>query len=241
MHMTHSFLAATFVAGTAFLFAAAPVGGDQKEHKHSAASIGHAAPEFTLTGVDGKTYNLSNYKGNTVILEWFSPSCPYSGGGADSYWGNGSASKTLAAVKAADPTAVYLTINSTKDGFQDKTTAVEGTDSAAVITKCGQTVPVLMDADGKVGKAYGAKTTPHIFIVDGTGNVVYIGAPMSEDGKTNYIVNAVTAIKGGKPVEPATTKNKGCNIKFASAKDATKDAPKGATKDAPKGTTKGAG
>mgnify|MGYP003892099953 CR=1 FL=1 len=77
--MTHSFLAATLVAGTAFLFAAAPTGDEAKGHKHDTATIGHAAPTFTLTGADGKTYNLADYKGKTVVLEWFCSSCPASG------------------------------------------------------------------------------------------------------------------------------------------------------------------
>ncbi len=220
MRLTHSLLAATIVAGSAFLFAAArnddaKAGQDQAKVKHETAKVGHAAPEFTLTGADGKTYNLADYKGNVVVLEWFCSSCPDSGAGSDSYWGNGNAATTVAAVKAADPKAIYLMINSTKDGYQGKTSADEGAISAAITSKAGQSVPVLIDADGKVGKAYGAKTTPHVFIVDGTGNVAYIGAPMSADGKTNYIVNAVTALKAGKPVEPSSTKNKGCSVKYA--------------------------
>lgn len=218
MRMTHSFLAATIVASTAFLFAAAPVGDEAKGHKHDTATIGHAAPAFTLTGADGKTYNLADYKGKTVVLEWFCSSCPASGSGANSYWGNGNASKTVAGVKAADSDAVYLAIDSTKDGHSGMTTADEGKASTEVIAKGGQSVPVLMDASGKVGREYGAKTTPHIFIIDGTGNVVYIGAPMSDDGKTSYIVDAVTAIKAGKPVNPSKTKNSGCGVKYASPK-----------------------
>lgn len=215
MRMTHSLLAATIVAGTAFLFAAAPTGDD---HKHDTATIGHAAPAFTLTGADGKTYNLSDYKGKTVVLEWFCSTCPVSGGGANSYWGDGSASKTVNGMKAADSNAVYLVIDSTKDGHSGMTTADEGKASTEIISKAGQSVPVLMDPSGKVGREYGAKTTPHIFIIDGTGNVVYIGAPTGDDGKVNYIVDAVTAVKAGKPVNPSKTKNRGCGVKYASQK-----------------------
>ncbi|MSR43981.1 MAG: redoxin domain-containing protein [Phycisphaerales bacterium] len=235
MRMNYKAISTAIVASTAILLAAAqqdapkdggnspapPAADPQKDahkghnHKHAGATIGHAAPEFTLKSVDGKTYNLSDYKGNIVILEWFCSTCPASGNGDNSYWGSGSATTTVAGVKAADPTAIYLAINSTKDGHQQQTTAVEGAASAAVITKAGQAIPILVDADGKVGRAYGAKTTPHVFIVDGTGNIAYIGAPTSDDGKTNYIVNAVTALKAGKPVAPATTKNKGCGIKYA--------------------------
>ncbi len=232
MRMTYTTIAASLITTTTLLLAAAPQdatkgapsSAQQKDphaghdHKASGASIGHAAPAFTLTGVDGKTYNLADYKGKTVILEWFCSTCPVSGNGADSYWGSGTASTTIDGVKAADPTAVYLSINSTKDGHQGKSTATDATDSAAIVSKAGQATPMLMDANGTVGREYGAKTTPHIFIVDGTGNVAYIGAPTSDDGKTNYIVNTVTALKAGKSVEPATTKNKGCGIKYAQTK-----------------------
>ena len=110
---------------------------------------------------------------------------------------------------------MYFTVNSTKDGYDGKSNAEEGTASAEVMSKAGVSVPVLLDADGKVGRAYGAKTTPHVFIIAADGNVAYIGAPVSRDGKTNYVVNAVTALKAGKPVEPATTKNEGCGVKYA--------------------------
>jgi hypothetical protein len=72
-----------------------------------------------------------------------------------------------------------------------------------------------MDASGSVGHAYGAKTTPHMFIVDREGNVAYIGAPTSKDGKDLWAANAVKAIKDGKKPEPSRTKNSGCGVKYA--------------------------
>ena len=185
---------------------------DDKGSKAEKAEIGKAAPGFTLTGADGKTYSLADMKGKTVVLEWFSPYCPYSGQASDdSYWSTGRAQKVLDAMKAADPDAVYLCVNSTHDGYNGKTEAQNGKDSMAVT----KSVPVLMDASGDVGKAYGAKTTPHMFVIDGSGNLAYIGAPTSDDGKELWVVDAVTAIKAGKAPSPATTKNKGCGVKYA--------------------------
>ena len=190
-------------------------GHDHSKHAHDKAEIAHEAPAFTLKGVDGKTYSLADYKGKVVVLEWFCSSCPASGRGEGSLWGSGKAAATIEGVRKADSNAVYFTVNSTKDGYDGKSNAEEGTASAEVMSKAGVSVPVLLDADGKVGRAYGAKTTPHVFIIAADGNVAYIGAPVSRDGKTNYVVNAVTALKAGKPVEPATTKNEGCGVKYA--------------------------
>ena len=191
------------------------------EHPGAASNkgveVGQPAPAFTLTAADGKTYKLSDFAGKTVVLEWFCASCPVSGKGDSSHWGSGNAKKVLAGMKAADPNAVYLTINSTKSGHDGKSTEEHAKVSAEVIAASGAEVPVLLDTDGTVGRAYGAKTTPHVFIVDPKGNVAYIGAPMSADAETDYITSAVTAIKAGKPVEPSTTKNKGCSIKYAPA------------------------
>lgn len=185
---------------------------DDKGTKAEKAEIGKPAPAFTLTGADGKTYSLADMKGKTVVLEWFSPYCPYSGQSSDdSYWSTGRAQKVLDAMKSADPDAVYLCVNSTHDGYNGKTEAQNGKDSTAVT----KTVPVLMDASGDVGKAYGAKTTPHVFVIDRSGNLAYIGAPTSDDGKELWVVDAVAAIKAGKAPSPATTKNKGCGVKYA--------------------------
>jgi len=219
MRLTTTILTAAVVACSSLLVAAqqgdAHAGHDHSKHTHDKAEIAHEAPAFSLKGVDGKTYTLADYKGKVVVLEWFCSSCPASGRGEGSFWGSGKAAATIEGMRKADADAVYFAVNSTKDGFNSMSNAEEGSASAEVMSKAGASVPVLLDADGKVGKAYGAKTTPHVFIIAADGNVAYIGAPVSKDGKTNYVVNAVTALKAGKPVEPATTKNEGCGVKYA--------------------------
>ena len=210
-----SLLAASAVAlGAASLAVADKEKGEKKEQKTGAVEIGSPAPDFKLPTADGKTVSLADFKGKTVVIEWFSPYCPYSGQSSDdSYWSTGRAKQVIDAVKAADANAVYLCINSTHDGYSGKDTATNMKDSASAVAS--SPVPVLMDASGSVGHAYGAKTTPHVFIVDGAGNIAYIGAPASKDGKDLYAANAVKAIKEGKKPEPSRTKNSGCGVKYA--------------------------
>jgi peroxiredoxin len=210
-----SLLAASAVAlGAASLAVADKEKGEMKEQKTGAVEIGSPAPDFKLPTADGKTVSLADFKGKTVVIEWFSPYCPYSGQSSDdSYWSTGRAKQVIDAVKAADADAVYLCINSTHDGYSGKDAATNMKDSASAVAS--SPVPVLMDASGSVGHAYGAKTTPHVFIVDGAGNIAYIGAPAGKDGKDLYAANAVKAIKEGKKPEPARTKNSGCGVKYA--------------------------
>ena len=206
--------ASTLALGAVSLASADKDKSDKKEHKAGAVEVGSPAPDFKLPTADGKTVGLADFKGKTVVIEWFSPYCPYSGKSSDSsYWSTGQAKQVIDAVKAADADAVYLCINSTHDGYDGKDTAANMKDSLAAVT--ASPVPMLMDASGSVGHAYGAKTTPHIFIVDRQGAVAYIGAPMSKDGKEMWAVDAVKAIKEGKKPEPSRTKNSGCGVKYA--------------------------
>ena len=210
-----SLLAASAVAlGAVSLAMADKEKGEKKEQKAGAVEIGSAAPDFKLPTADGKTVSLADFKGKTVVIEWFSPYCPYSGQSSDdSYWSTGRAKQVIDAVKAADADAVYLCINSTHDGYSGKDTATNMKDSTSAVAS--SPVPVLMDASGSVGHAYGAKTTPHIFIVDRAGTIAYIGAPVSKDGKDLWAADAVKAIKDGKKPEPSRTKNSGCGVKYA--------------------------
>jgi len=187
------------------------VAGEKEKER---AEIGKPAPEFKLPTADGKTVSLADFKGKTVVIEWFSPYCPYSGLSSDnSYWSTGRAKKTIDAIKEADASAAYLCINSTHDGYDGKDEKTNMKDSLSAVS--ASPVPMLMDASGKVGHAYGAKKTPHVFIVDGAGNLAYVGAPISEDGKKMYAAEAVKAIKAGKKPEPSETKAYGCGVKYA--------------------------
>jgi peroxiredoxin len=180
----------------------------------AAAEIGKAAPAFSLMDTDGKKVSLADFKGKTVVLEWFCPTCPYSGGrGARSIHASGTVGALMTSMKKADPDAVYLLIDSSTKKM--RTTAEKlAKQDAAIKEKYGITAPILIDADTGVAKAYGAKTTPHVFVIDGEGVLRYQGAfdDQKEDG-TNYVLTSVTAIKKGEKVEPTYVRQYGCGVK----------------------------
>jgi peroxiredoxin len=194
--------------------AAAPVEGTAKSVA-GPAEVGKPAPEFSLKSIDGKDVNLSDFKGKTVVLEWFNPQCPFvklshtAGslkGLADKYTKDG---------------VVWLGINSGAPGKQGA--GEEAT--RAGIAQFAMTYPVLLDDSGKVGKQYGAERTPHLFVINGEGVLVYKGAiDNSPDGEgkspeggklVNYVDNAIGAVKTGAKVEPAETKAYGCSVKYS--------------------------
>ena len=167
--------------------------------------VGKSAPEFSLLDQDGKSHSLSAYKGKTVVLEWTNPRCPF----VVRHYDAGTM-KRLAEAGAKDD-VVWLAVNSSHF-----TNAAE---SKAWAVKYGHTFPTLHDADGKVGRAYGAKTTPHMFVIDGKGTVRYEGAidadAWIEDPKAeNYVASAIKQIKErGVVVKPAV-KAYGCSVKY---------------------------
>lgn len=179
------------------------------------AEVGKAAPAFTLTDTGGTTHNLSDFKGKTVVLEWFSPYCPWSGQESrGSIHHNGKVKSLVEKMKAVDPDVVYVLVNSTHLGKPEKDIA---RDSDAVLAKTGVALPILMDYDGKVGKMYGARVTPHVYVIDGEGVLRYQGAFDSDrngtDG-TNYALEAVTAIEKGEAPSTTTTRPWGCGVKY---------------------------
>jgi peroxiredoxin len=167
------------------------------------------APDFTLKNYDGKEYKLADLKGKIVVLEWFNYECPFSRYNYEKT----TADNDLAA-KYKDKDVVWLAINST--GHQTVEKNKEFAEQFKVIH------PILDDSTGKVGRAYGAKTTPHIFIIDAKGNIVYNGAfDNAPIGKTpdnekyvNYVDNALDELTAGKAITIAQTKPYGCTVKY---------------------------
>ena len=178
----------------------------------AAAKIGEKAPAFKLTDLDGKEHSLADFKGKTVVIEWFSSKCPGSGSkSGNSIHSTGQVAKLMTSLKSADKNVVYLAVDSTARGMTMD--AVVKADKKAVKSLKIKS-PILVDFDGKVGKMYGAKTTPHMYVIDGDGVLRYSGA-FSDRADKNYVLDAVTAIKNGSTVSPTETRPYGCGIKYS--------------------------
>ena len=165
---------------------------------------------FTLEDLDGAEVSLAAYKGKTVVLEWYSPSCPF----IVHAHAEGPL-KDMAARVTANGDVAWLAINSSAKG--------KGADLALnkqSVTDWNIQHPILMDPTGEVGQKYGAKTTPHMFILDGEGNVVYKGAldnaprGQIEGEYQNYVDAALQDMAAGRPVAMAETKSYGCSVKY---------------------------
>lgn len=172
------------------------------------AKVGEAAPEFTLTDADGKEYSLSDYKGRIVVLQWINPDCPVCRRVSSA----GLVGKMSKQLKKIDGELVHLAINSTH--------YMDGETSAKYLKQHKLKSPALIDQDGTVGKLYGARTTPHMFVIDKEGILRYQGAFDSDpNGKkkdvTNYVINAVQQITNGETVTPDFMKPYGCSVKYA--------------------------
>ncbi|HEV8629349.1 MAG TPA: thioredoxin family protein, partial [Thermoanaerobaculia bacterium] len=174
----------------------------------AAATVGGAAPDFSLTDLQGKVHHLGDYRGRVVVLEWINPNCPFSRRHAEE--------GTMSRLAAAHSDVVWLAVNSTRRGHGEFLTPEQ---HAAYDKQHGISYPVLYDSDGKVGHAYGASTTPDMFVIDEEGKLVYRGAidddPYGHAGKrTNYVDAALKAHAGGKPADPASTRPYGCSVKY---------------------------
>jgi len=180
----------------------------------AAAAVDQPAPAFSAVDTGGKTVSLADFKGKTVVLEWVNPGCPFVRKHYDS--ANMPATQKNAVAKGA----VWLAVNSTHRGASDymAPAALAGwmKDQGAAPTA------TLMDADGKVGRAYGARTTPHMYVIDPKGTLVYAGAidskptadPADVKTATNYVNQAVAEVVAGKPVSQPVTQAYGCSVKY---------------------------
>ena len=187
--------------------AAKPVKEADKEGA-TLAKIGEPAPDFELTDEAGETHKLSDYKGKTVVLEWTNPECPV----VQRHY----EAKTMQdSIEKVDDDVVWLAV--------DSSNFVKPEDSKKWKSEHKVDWPQLQDPSGKVGKQYGAKTTPHMYVVDAEGVLRYAGA-IDDDphGKkdpaerTNFVVEAVTALSAGKDVPKPQTKPYGCSVKYDS-------------------------
>lgn len=201
-------LAASSLCGLAFAQAgnAAPAAKPQAKSAPM-AEVGKPAPNFTLKTTDGKEWSLSDAKGKVVVLEWVNPECPVCVRVCE----QGVVAETVKGVKELFPDAVYVAINSSAA----RPSSLSNT--ASYLASYNLAIPALLDSEGSVGKMYGAKTTPHCYVIDANGVLVYQGA--IDDGpngnaKMNYVVNAAKAIKAGEAVSPSTTKPYGCGVKY---------------------------
>lgn len=175
---------------------------------------GDEAPGFTLTDTDGIEHTLQTYLDDkqTVVIEWFNPDCPFI---KKHHANHKTMNETYAAVSKEQP-VVWLAINSSAKGNQGS--GLERNQKA--VKEYEMTFPVLLDESGEVGKAYGAKTTPHMFIVTPDGKVAYAGAIDSDRsadklGETNYVLDFLNAMAAGKELPTAETKPYGCSVKYA--------------------------
>ncbi len=176
------------------------------------AVIGKPAPNFTLKDTDGNEVSLSDYSGKIVLLQWINKDCPVCRRVMD----KGLTQKMLENIKGLDENAVWLAI--------DTTHYMKAEDTAAYLKKHNMPGKGLMDPNGAVGRTYGAKTTPHLYVIDAKGVLRYSGA-INDDRRgrngtaaKNYAVNAVQQIVAGEEVSPSTTRPYGCSVKYKKAK-----------------------
>jgi peroxiredoxin len=191
----------TIAASTALLAADSP-------------AVGTNAPDFSLTDSKGKTQTVSQYKGKYVVLEWFNPECPF----VKKHYGSGNMQKLQAEFTGKG--VVWLTVDSNAPGKEGHLTAEQA--NAKITEWKAQQSAFVLDPDGKAGQSYGAKNTPHMFVINPDGKIVYEGAidskatpnPADISSSTNYVKVALDESLAGKTVSNPNTKPYGCSVKY---------------------------
>ncbi len=182
----------------------------------AAAAVGQPAPAFSAVDTAGKTVSLAEFKGRHVVLEWVNPGCPF----VQKHYSSANMQGTQKEATAKG--VVWLAINSTSADAGDHLKPAEM--AAWMQQQKAAATATLMDPDGKVGRAYGARTTPHMFVIDPAGKLVYAGAIDSKPSgrvsdiatATNYVKQTVGELLAGKPVSTPSTSAYGCSIKYSS-------------------------
>jgi peroxiredoxin len=170
-----------------------------------AADVGQPAPAFTLRDEMGASHALEQYRGKIVVLEWTNPECPF----VQRHYAARTMQKTLASF--AGKKVVWLAVDSTSHNTPAKSKSWKAEQAFPY--------PVLQDASGDVGRAYGAKTTPHMFVIDEKGVLRYAGG-IDDDPRghsttpTNFVEKSVNALLAGQPVSPSTSEPYGCSVKY---------------------------
>lgn len=210
-------IAAVVLAGLAWAISAKVAEAEKTEKFANALaepSIGSPAPALTLTDTRGKQHNLADYKGKHVVLEWVNFGCPF----VKKHYESGNMQSTQK--KAVDKGVVWLSVCSSAEGKQGHMAAADWNEE--ITDRKLASTAVLIDESGAAGKAYGAKTTPHMYIINPAGILIYKGAiddkpntnKDSIAGARNHVLAALDESMAGKPVSTASTTPYGCSVKY---------------------------
>ncbi|MBX3363187.1 MAG: thioredoxin family protein [Phycisphaeraceae bacterium] len=205
-------LAGCLAIGGVMLSSTATASEPEKSATKQVAKVGEKAPNFVLKDLDGKEHELAKYTadGKIVVLEWFNAECPFV---KKHHTLNKTMYETHKAFKDKD--VVWIAINSGAPGEQG--TGVEFNKKA--VKDFEMAYPLALDESGKVGRMYGAKTTPHMYVIDRNGILAYAGAidnnrSARQVGDINYVKDALKALTSGETVATRETEAYGCSVKY---------------------------
>lgn len=175
---------------------------------------GASAPDFTLTDTNGNSHSLSGFQGKFVVLEWLNHDCPF----IKKHYDSGNMQKLQKDYTGKG--VVWLSVNSSAAGKQGNYPAEKWNEMTAA--KNAAPTAVLLDGDGKVGQSYGAKTTPHMFVINPEGVLIYAGAldsipspdPADIPQSENYVQKALDQAMAGEEVSNPSTPSYGCSVKY---------------------------
>ena len=180
----------------------------------ASAQTGTTAPAFAATDSKGRQHSLAAYKGQTVVLEWTNHECPYT----VKHYATGNMQALQRS--ATEAGVIWLTVVSSRPGTQGHVNGLEA--DQLTDERSARPTAVLLDPEGNLGRLYGARTTPHMYIVDPAGTLVYMGAiddqptanPASVKVARNYVREALADLREGRPIAAASTRPYGCTVKY---------------------------